>query len=217
MDVTVPVNSTATVVVPATAAYQVTENGTPVTEVPGIAVVTQGEQGVVLAVGSGTYNFEADPYRQPSGPSAGGTITWTDGAIASGVGVGTETGQEPSSGAKATRRRAPRGLQLNVARADEELDPPYEFTISGRLLIPAGLRAATACRGKVGVVVKTGRSVLLSQLISVTKRCTFKRGVLIAGRRWAGRRGEFVISVRFAGNDELTPGRATRTRKVRYG
>ncbi len=57
MAVTIPVNTTAQIYVPAQAASQVTESGTPVTEHRDLAVLGQEGAFVKIRAGSGTYRF----------------------------------------------------------------------------------------------------------------------------------------------------------------
>ncbi|MDN5853803.1 MAG: NEW3 domain-containing protein, partial [Actinomycetia bacterium] len=60
LDVTVPANTSAEVRIPAPNRWAVTEGGTPIADVDGVKFVrTQGGD-VVLAVGSGTYEFAVD-------------------------------------------------------------------------------------------------------------------------------------------------------------
>jgi alpha-L-rhamnosidase len=57
MALTVPANATATVRLPASTAASVRESGVAVARAPGVTVVSAGAGSVVLAVGSGTYDF----------------------------------------------------------------------------------------------------------------------------------------------------------------
>lgn len=61
MDVTVPVNTTAEVHVPATSRWAVTEGGRPVAEAPGIRFLRMEDGAAVFEVGSGSYAFGIDP------------------------------------------------------------------------------------------------------------------------------------------------------------
>jgi alpha-L-rhamnosidase len=57
MDVTIPANTTATVLVPAAAAADVSESGRPLAEAEGVKFLRIDGGRAVLAVGSGTYHF----------------------------------------------------------------------------------------------------------------------------------------------------------------
>jgi alpha-L-rhamnosidase len=59
MDVTIPVNTTATVYVPAKAAEGVTENGKPTAKADGVKYLRMENNAAVYAVGSGTYRFQS--------------------------------------------------------------------------------------------------------------------------------------------------------------
>jgi alpha-L-rhamnosidase len=58
-DITVPVNTTATVYVPAESAESVTESGKPVVQAPGVKLVKMENGRAVFSVGSGNYRFES--------------------------------------------------------------------------------------------------------------------------------------------------------------
>jgi alpha-L-rhamnosidase len=57
LDVTIPANTTAIILLPAPQAENITENGQPLDSVEGIRVMPTQDGQVVLAVGSGTYKF----------------------------------------------------------------------------------------------------------------------------------------------------------------
>ncbi|MGX1226803.1 family 78 glycoside hydrolase catalytic domain [Streptomyces ambofaciens] len=61
LDVTVPVNTTAEVRIPAANRWAVTEGGKPIGEVEGVRYVEEADGDVVLEVGSGDYAFAVDP------------------------------------------------------------------------------------------------------------------------------------------------------------
>jgi alpha-L-rhamnosidase len=58
-NMTVPVNTTATVYVPATSAESITENGKPMSQARGVKLVKMESGRVVCSVGSGSYCFES--------------------------------------------------------------------------------------------------------------------------------------------------------------
>lgn len=57
LDVTIPVNATATVVIPSGKTDQIEESGNPVTNIPGILDIEAEENRVRLRIGSGDYSF----------------------------------------------------------------------------------------------------------------------------------------------------------------
>ena len=60
LTVTVPVNTTATVVIPVTLGRQVTERGQELATVEGVTQVRQEQDATLIEVGSGTYTFTAN-------------------------------------------------------------------------------------------------------------------------------------------------------------
>lgn len=211
LDVTIPVNSTGTVVVPAGAAYQITEGGTPITQVPGISVVTTGTEGVTLAVGSGSYAFVSDPNAQPSGPTTSlTTIPWT--------GPATQTGTSgPPSRAPEPARPTPRGLRVRARLSSSNGHGPYRLIVTGRLLLPAGVSAGKACEGRITLLIRTAGRAVLDVPVGLTRACGFTRGVLFSGRSWDRRHGTFSITVAFGGDMALGPIKRRGTTTVKYG
>ncbi len=59
LDVTIPANTTATVLIPAKPESEVTENGKPVERSQGVKVLRQEPHRVVLEIGSGHYRFQS--------------------------------------------------------------------------------------------------------------------------------------------------------------
>jgi alpha-L-rhamnosidase len=59
MDVTIPINTTATVYVPAKNASGVTESGKPAAKVEGVKFLKMENNAAIYAVGSGTYRFQS--------------------------------------------------------------------------------------------------------------------------------------------------------------
>jgi alpha-L-rhamnosidase len=59
--VTVPVNTTATIFVPATSVERVTESGKPVAQARGVKLIKLENGRAVFSIGSGNYSFESHP------------------------------------------------------------------------------------------------------------------------------------------------------------
>jgi alpha-L-rhamnosidase len=59
MDVTIPINTTATVYVPAKDAAGVTGSNTPAAGAAGVKFLRMENQAAVYALGSGTYHFQS--------------------------------------------------------------------------------------------------------------------------------------------------------------
>ncbi len=60
LDVSIPPNMTAAVVIPGAAAAATTESGVALARAPGVNVVGHKAEGLELRVGSGSYHFRAD-------------------------------------------------------------------------------------------------------------------------------------------------------------
>ena len=59
LDVTIPVNTTATVLVPAGREQSLTESGKPIEQAEGVSAWCKVGDIAVLEIGSGTYHFES--------------------------------------------------------------------------------------------------------------------------------------------------------------
>ena len=59
LDVTIPVNTVATVTVPTSEPASVTESGVALKDAPGVTLLGRSSKGVSVSVGSGTYHFAA--------------------------------------------------------------------------------------------------------------------------------------------------------------
>jgi len=93
---------------------------------------------------------------------------------------------------------------------------PYRFTVSGRLGIPAGMRKADGCQGRMSVQVKAGSRTVSSRRTSVTPACTFAQRLTFADARRFARRRSLRVAVRFNGNRFLLPKRVgVRSVRVR--
>ena len=86
--------------------------------------------------------------------------------------------------------------------------PPYRLTITGRLLRPAGIGAADACRGRVSV--RVGRR---ERVTGLRRDCTLRVVVRLPRSTRAGR---LRVRATFTGNAALEP-RAARSVVVRVG
>jgi DNA-binding beta-propeller fold protein YncE len=123
--------------------------------------------------------------------------------------------QPPAAGASAPvaapttarRRLTPRRLRVSVSpRRDRRA--PYRFTVTGRLLRPAGVSAIAGCRGRVSVHVGARERV-----VSLRRDCTLRTVVRLARSTRAGR---LRVRATFMGNAALEP-RAARSLVVRLG
>jgi hypothetical protein len=76
--------------------------------------------------------------------------------------------------------------------------------IDGKVKLPAGVSAASGCKGTVTIRVKLGARTVATREASVTPRCTYSRSMIRAG---AGKR---TITATFGGNLSLLR-RSSRT------
>lgn len=145
-----------------------------------------------------------------AGPAVDGAGQPNDSASPSGIPV--TRSQAPASRAQAGRRRGPR-LSVRVNPAIDRRRP-YRFRMSGRLGLPAGVRAIDGCRGRVTVQVKAGGMTVSNRRTNVTWACTFSQSVSFGNpRRFAGHE-RLTVVVRFEGNRFLLAKRA-RVRSLR--
>ena len=93
---------------------------------------------------------------------------------------------------------------------------PYTFGFSGWLTPPRDLVASTACKGVVSVQIKRGGRTISTRHRFVRANCTWASSVRFANRSRIGRSGRLKVSVRFLGNDVLSP-RSAPSLNVRAG
>ena len=67
---TIPANTTATVLVPAGNAADVTESGRPLARAPGVKFLRMEDGQAVLAIGSGSYHFASATGAKAAGQKA---------------------------------------------------------------------------------------------------------------------------------------------------
>ncbi|MBA2638206.1 MAG: Ig-like domain-containing protein [Solirubrobacterales bacterium] len=112
-----------------------------------------------------------------------------------------------------TPRRVAPAVSFTVTPA-RDVRGPRRFTVRGQIAVPAGVRRADACRGRVTVRYKARTRTISTRRVSVTRACTFSaRTTFRVSGRFAGAR-TLAVRVRFAGNRVLLP-RQARSRVVR--
>jgi len=105
-------------------------------------------------------------------------------------------------------------LTLN-AKPRRDRRPPFTFTFSGQVRIPAGVSKAAVCGGRVRLVLRKGRRTLARANAGVSKGCTYKRRITIRGTKRTGRRrARLRVTARYGGNASLSSsaGRSTTVR-----
>jgi len=141
--VSVPVNTTATVTIPAANQWAVTEGGVPLGQVPGVTIVAAPAGQVVVQLGSGDYAFDSDPANTgltvtldaptPSalpGASVAGALTVTNTGAAAVTGF--RAGLAVSGGLTAT----PATVSVDSLAAGESTTLP--FTVQVPVTTPPG-------------------------------------------------------------------------------
>lgn len=126
------------------------------------------------------------------------------------VAIAVDSGEQSASAVLPVRvdRFAPR-IQRTVSPARDR-SAPYRFVTSGRIVLPAGLTAASACRtGFVSVQVKRGTKTISTRRSALTRDCRFSSTVAFRDRRRLGG-GRLQVVVRFLGNAVLAPQAAER-------
>ena len=99
----------------------------------------------------------------------------------------------------------PRRLTTRVAPR-RDTTAPFRFTITGRLLAPAG----TACAGRVSVRIKAGKRTISLRRARLGPDCRFSSSHRFASRRRFPNRRALSVHVRFRGNAQLLPLSAAR-------
>lgn len=99
--------------------------------------------------------------------------------------------------------------------------PPYDYTVSGKVVIGGGRSASAAASskctgGKVKVNVTHGSKKVGSRTASVKSNCTYKTKVRVKGSKALGKKGKLNVKSRFLGTKSLKP-RSTKTVHVKYG
>jgi hypothetical protein len=108
--------------------------------------------------------------------------------------------QGTSYGSDATFRTAlatPRRLTVTILAGAGD-----RYTVSGALLLPAGISKRDGCNGYVALSVKHGRRALVVKWATVTRRCRYRTTVSIPAARLRGR-GRLSLSVDFLGSAVL--------------
>jgi hypothetical protein len=79
-----------------------------------------------------------------------------------------------------------------------------KVAVKGRVKLPPGVDAATACSGTVKMTVKKGKKVVGTSNVKLTRACEFSKSVNVARRR-VGSSRRLNVEMRFPGNAELKP------------
>ena len=97
------------------------------------------------------------------------------------------------------------------ARPRRDRRPPFRFTFSGRVRIPAGVSREAVCSGRVRLVLKKGRRTVARRTARVSRRCAYRRRITIRSPKRTGRRARLRVTARFGGNAFLSEAARRRT------
>lgn len=103
-------------------------------------------------------------------------------------------------------RRFPSGLTLRTTPR-RDLTAPYRFRSTGRIVPPAGMSGAEACRtiGIVTVQVKRNGTTISNRRAVLKPDCTYESVVTFRFRQRFGRARNLKFTARFGGNQQLEP------------
>lgn len=144
-------------------------------------------------------------------------ITRPSGAvIGDGAGIGTIIDDDVQVRVVEPARVNARGLTARTTPSHDR-DLPFRFRTTGRLLLPAGVPASSACIGTVSVQIKRGSNTISTRRAEVRSDCRYSSSVTFDDRERLGRGSKRLkVTVRFLGNPRLN--RVTGTpRYVRIG
>jgi hypothetical protein len=190
---------------PAPNATLQTRTATPltanVTDDKGIAQVVYVANGRIVCTAT------AAPYSctyQPTGADVGRTQI---------TAIAIDTTQQTATDLRAVNVGvfAPRGVTVALSPS-RDLERPYRFRASGRVLLPASVTAAQGCTdGVVSVQVKAGAKTISNRRVEIKRNCTWSSTVAFRNRARFGRAKRLKFTARFTGNKVL--GRSTAASK----
>jgi hypothetical protein len=123
--------------------------------------------------------------------------------------VAVDTAQQTATQSRSVivGRFAPKGFTGTITPS-RDAKAPFRFRTSGRLLLPAGVTAAQACRdGSVSVQVKAGAKTISTRRVEIKRDCSFVTTVTFKDRKRFTKSGKLKFTLRFTGN--LTLSRST--------
>ncbi len=116
------------------------------------------------------------------------------------------------------RQTDPRG-RVRALKITAKLRPrrdrrrPFRFTVSGRVVLPPGLRRGRGCgQGRFSVQYKAGGKTISNRRPALRKSCRYRSTVVFRSRKRFSRRSRLTVRVRFHGNDRLRPQRVRTLR-----
>ncbi|GAA3891778.1 hypothetical protein GCM10022381_37030 [Leifsonia kafniensis] len=171
LDVSVPVNTTATVRIPALNSSSVLEGGTALADSAGVSVVSEAAGEVVLAVGSGNYAFSSDPANSGVVVDVVGAADALPGTPVNGIVRVTNTGSAAIKGLTADLTVSgnlaidPTLVSQPTLAAGESVDLPFTIAVpvttpAGPITVTADVSAIVGGEARQFQIVKTVTTVL---------------------------------------------------------
>jgi hypothetical protein len=101
---------------------------------------------------------------------------------------------------------APRSISALVTPSTDHT-APFQYTVTGRITLPAGLSLTTGCHGPVTVRVSSGPTSVTAHT-TINRACRYSVKIRLHGPKLA-RRGTARLSVRYTGTSVLKARSAT--------
>jgi len=89
-----------------------------------------------------------------------------------------------------------------------------KVVVKGKIKVPSGVSAKTACTGTVQMTIKKGKTLLTARNAKLSKTCTFTKTISLAKSK-VGTTRSLAITVRFQGNSILKPTTKNLTAKIK--
>ena len=96
-----------------------------------------------------------------------------------------------------------KSLSVKVAPKRDRRSP-YRYRTTGKVTLPAGIKASDGCAGKISVQIKRGKKTVSTRRVKLRANCTYLSRVTFTSKRLKGR-GRLKVTVRFLGNSRLLP------------
>jgi hypothetical protein len=79
-----------------------------------------------------------------------------------------------------------------------------KIVVKGKIKVPSGVSAKTACTGTVNMTIKKGKTLLTARNAKLSKTCAFTKTISLSKSK-VGSAKRLKITVRFQGNSILKP------------
>ncbi len=79
-----------------------------------------------------------------------------------------------------------------------------KIVVKGKIKVPSGVNAKTACTGTVNMTIKKGKTLLTARNAKLSKKCAFTKTISLSKSK-VGSAKRLKITVRFQGNSILKP------------